>query len=131
PNLFKNVGHYWIFSGLNIAYWCYAPNANAAKSSPLINYIDIVGVLLFVYGEVSNFITHKALANLRSPGGTEKKIPKGYGFDMVTCPNYFFELIAWVGVVLVSKSSSTMLFLVFAWWQMNQWAAKKEKVLRT
>ena len=129
-NIFKNSAHYWIASGLNIAYWVYAPNANAAKSSPLVNYINVVGIILYVFGEVSNFITHKTLSNLRSPGGTERGIPKGYGFNLVTCPNYLFELTAWTGIFLVSKSSSTLLFNIFAWWQMNQWAIKKERALR-
>lgn len=129
-NIFKNCSHYWIFSGINLAYWIYAPTSYTALESPLIDYVNIAGLILYVFGEASNLHTHITLSNLRSPGGTERGIPKGYGFDLVTCPNYLFETIAWIGILLVTKSLSTLLFLVLAWWQMNEWAIKKEKALR-
>merc|ERR1711964_385799 len=37
-NIFKNSAHYWLLSGLNIAYWIYAPNSYTAKSSPTIDF---------------------------------------------------------------------------------------------
>ena len=55
----------------------------------------------------------------------------GYGFGLVTCPNYLFELIAWTGISLVTKSWATVIFDVVAWAQMHQWAIKKEKALRS
>ncbi|RDL40168.1 uncharacterized protein BP5553_00147 [Venustampulla echinocandica] len=130
-NIFKNSAHYWVLSGLNIAYWIYAPTSYAARSSPTIDKLNIVGLVLYIFGEVANFYTHVALSNLRSPGGTERGIPKGFGFGLVTCPNYMFELIAWFGIALVTKSWSTVLFWGFAYGQMRLWAIKKEKALRT
>lgn len=130
-NIFKNSAHYWVLSGFNIAYWVYASNSYTALESPTINYINAVGIVLYVFGELSNLHTHQTLSKLRSPGGTERGIPWGYGFDLVTCPNYLFEIIAWIGVTLVTKSFSTVIFVVVAWLQMNQWATKKEKALRT
>lgn len=50
---------------------------------------------------------------------------------MVTCPNYMFELIAWTGIALVSKSWAVLIFSVVAWAQMHQWAIKKERALRS
>jgi very-long-chain enoyl-CoA reductase len=93
--------------------------------------MNVAGVIFYLFGEISNYKTHLTLSNLRSPGGTERGIPKGYGFDLVTCPNYLFEIIAWVGITLVSKSASTVIFDVIAWAQMHQWAIKKEKALRS
>ena len=130
-NIFKNCAHYWILSGVNVAYWIYSPNSYTARSSATMNYLDVLGVILYIYGEVSNLLTHITLSNLRSRGGTERGIPKGYGFNLVTCPNYLFETIAWTGVLFVSKSLSTVIFLAFAWAQMQAWAVKKEKALRT
>jgi very-long-chain enoyl-CoA reductase len=129
-NIFKNSAHYWLLSGLNIAYWIYAPTSYTSLSSPIINYLNIAGIVLYIFGELSNLHTHRTLSNLRSPGGTERGIPKGYGFDLVTCPNYMFELIAWTGIALVSKSWAVLVFNTAAWWQMNQWAIKKERALR-
>lgn len=85
---------------------------------------------MYVYGEFSNLLTHITLSNLRSTGGTERGIPKGYGFDWVTCPNYLFETIAWVGICLVTKSLSTVLFAVVAFGQMQVWAKQKERRYR-
>jgi very-long-chain enoyl-CoA reductase len=129
-NIFKNSAHYWLLSGLNIAYWVYSPSSWTAKSSPAMDYMNVVGSILYVFGELSNLHTHMTLSSLRSTGGTERGIPKGYGFNLVTCPNYLFETISWIGVLLVTKSSSTALFLAFSYGQMHLWAIKKEKALR-
>jgi very-long-chain enoyl-CoA reductase len=88
-NVFKNSFHYWILGGLNVAYWVYAPNAIAAKpiSDPTTSAPTVyLGVALWVFGELSNLYTHIVLSNLRSPGGTERGIPKGFGFNLVACP---------------------------------------------
>ena len=70
------------------------------------------------------------LRNLRSSGGAERGIPKGLGFDIVTCPNYMFEAMAWVGIAMVSWSFSTVFFAVVAVGQMGVWAGKKEERYR-
>ncbi|TVY38479.1 putative enoyl reductase, partial [Lachnellula occidentalis] len=129
-NIFKNCGHYWVLSGFNLAYWVYAPTSYTAQSSPTIDKLNIVGIVLYLFGEISNAHTHVTLSKLRSKGETERKIPKGYGFGMVTCPNYFFELIAWTGVLCVTRSWATVLFIGVAWGQMHLWAVGKEKALR-
>lgn len=49
---------------------------------------------------------------------------------MVTCPNYLFEIIAWTGILLVTKSWTTSVFNIAAYAQMHQWAVKKERALR-
>ncbi|KAF2470789.1 uncharacterized protein BDR25DRAFT_261966 [Lindgomyces ingoldianus] len=127
-NIFKNSAHYWLLSGLNLAYWTYGPNAPTARASnPLITY---AGIALFVIGELGNLSNHYTLKNLRRPGSTDRGIPKGLGFSLVTCPNYMFETMAWVGVWLVNWSLSTGVFLVAAAVQMALWAKKKEKRYR-
>jgi very-long-chain enoyl-CoA reductase len=129
-NIFKNSTHYWFLSGVWLAYWIYSPTSYTALSSPLTTYLDIAGTVLYLFGEISNLNTHLTLSKLRSKGGTERGIPKGYGFGLVTCPNYLFELIAWTGILLVTKSGATLLFNVVAYAQMAIWAAKKEKAYR-
>ena len=107
-----------------MAYWIYRPTAPAAsESNPLITY---AGLALFALGELGNLSNHISLRNLRSAGGTERGIPSGLGFELVTCPNYMFESISWLGVALVSWSWSTVLFIVVAVGQMGVWARKKE-----
>lgn len=127
-NIVKNSAHYWTLSGINLAFWAYAPwGPTANASNPLITY---TGIALFVVGELLNLYTHVVLKNLRRPGTTERGIPRGIGFDLVTCPNYFFEILSWIGVALVSWSLSTVLFLVVAAAQMGAWGKKKERRYR-
>jgi very-long-chain enoyl-CoA reductase len=128
-NIFKNSAHYWLLGGANIALWTYAPNATAASvtaPTPLL----LAGVALFIVGELGNLVTHLQLRALRPEGTTLRQIPRGLGFGLVTCPNYMFEMIAWVGIGLVSLSWSTALFTGVAAAQMAAWAWKKEKRLR-
>ncbi|SZF03623.1 unnamed protein product [Blumeria hordei] len=129
-NIFKNSAHYWIGSGVVLAYYVYHPASYTQLESETINYVNMVGVALYIFGEISNAHAHLTLSRLRSKGGTERGVPRGYGFEWVTCPNYLFEIIAWIGINLVTKSISTIIFIVIAWAQMHLWAKKKEKALR-
>jgi very-long-chain enoyl-CoA reductase len=129
-NIFKNSGHYWVLAGGNIAYWVFRPDSNAATGhvNPTLLYI---GIALYVFGELANFNAHLVLRDLRRPGTTERGIPSGFGFSTVTCPNYFFEAVSWVGVYLASGLSwSVLFFIVVASAQMAVWAQKKERRYR-
>jgi very-long-chain enoyl-CoA reductase len=148
-NVFKNSFHYWVLGGLNVAYWVYAPNAIAAKplSDPSTSAPTVyLGFALWVFGGLANLYTHIVLSNLRSPGGTERGIPKGFSFNRVTTPvipiahlevqevnnnqNYLFEIISMIGLSLVTGSLSQALFTAAGWYQMQEWAQGKEKRYR-
>lgn len=129
-NIFKNSAHYWFLAGFNIAYWIYAPTsatAQLAKDSTVVT----LGLGYYIIGELGNFYTHLVLRNLRPEGSTKRAIPQGWAFDLVTCPNYMFEILAWVGIALVTWSWSTVLFVVVAGGQMIMWGIKKEMRYRT
>ncbi|KAF9888105.1 3-oxo-5a-steroid 4- dehydrogenase [Aspergillus nanangensis] len=129
-NIFKNSAHYWVLAGFNIAYWVFRPDAAAATTEPNPNLL-YPGLALFVFGELANLNAHLVLRDLRRPGTTERGIPSGFGFNIVTCPNYLFEIIAWLGVYLVSGLSWSVLFFVtIGGAQMASWAAKKERRYR-
>ena len=130
-NIFKNCFHYWILAGLNIAPWVYRPSAPTAREPP--NHVLLYsGIVLFVIGELGNLSSHVTLKNLRSSGGKERGIPQGYFFRLVTCPNYMFEAIAWVGMYLVSGLSWSLVVMIGASvGQMAIWAKKKEKRYRS
>ena len=90
-NVFKNSFFYWAISGALCAYTIYSPTSLAAEAD--IPVIDALGTALYLFGETGNALVHRYLSSLRSTGGTERKIPVGYGFNLVTCPNYMFEII--------------------------------------
>lgn len=139
-NLFKNSGHYWILSGVLLSVFIYCHDVSTlASSSALIKFLFHVNdlppfvskalVALWAYAEVSNFITHKNLANIRSLDLKAYSIPRGYGFDVVACPNYFFECLAWFAFALLVGNWSAWVFLAVSAGQMYIWALKKNKRL--
>ncbi|KAK7735221.1 Very-long-chain enoyl-CoA reductase [Cytospora paraplurivora] len=127
-NIFRNSFFYWFFAGLLSAYFIYSPNSLAARTA--LGPLDYVGIALFLTGETCNFIVHKHLAGLRKPGGTEKGIPSCIGSSLVTSPNYMFEVIAWVGVILFSREWAVFVFICVGTTYMAEWSRDKEKALR-
>ncbi|KAI5813152.1 3-oxo-5-alpha-steroid 4-dehydrogenase-domain-containing protein [Pyronema omphalodes] len=137
-NIFKNSAHYWVLSGFNLAYWLYVPSGVMSASwwpkalDPAANQAVLYGsIALFFFSEFSNYLTHVTLRNLRPSGSTKRSIPRGYGFNLVTCPNYLFETMAWGAVtILAGGNFSAILFLAVAAGQMAVWAKKKERRYR-
>jgi len=127
-NIFKNSFHYWVLSGINMAYWIYRPGFTSGHIPALTSTIGMAFCcILWVYSEVSNLLTHIILRNLRPAGTRVRKIPYGYGFNIVTCPNYFFETLAWLAICLLTGSISSWLFTIVAFAQMYEWAVKKRR----
>lgn len=125
----QNSGYYCVMT-CNMAYWYVQPDAAAATE--VINpWLLFAGLSLFAFGELANLNTHLVLRDLRRPGTTERGVPLGFGFGVVTCPNYFFEIIAWMGIYLVSGLSwSILIFIIIGSVQMAIWAKKKERRYR-
>jgi very-long-chain enoyl-CoA reductase len=129
-NILKNCFHYWILAGMNVAYWVFHPNSSAAVKEPS-SLLLYSGLVLFAFGEIANLNAHLVLRDLRRAGSTERGIPKGFGFNLVTCPNYMFEVVAWLGVFLVSNLNwSVLVFIIVGTVQMMSWAVKKERRYR-
>lgn len=63
------------------------------------------------FAEMSNLHTHLTLRSLRPEGTRKRAIPQGYGFDLVSCPNYFFEILGWAVIALMTGSIAGTLFL--------------------
>jgi protein-S-isoprenylcysteine O-methyltransferase Ste14 len=64
----------------------------------------ILGAALFLFGFYVNIQSDNILMNLRKPGETGYKIPKGGFYKWISCPNYFGEIIEWTGFALMSWS---------------------------
>ncbi len=73
----------------------------------------IIGLILFVTGYRINHWADHVLANLRAPGETGYKIPRGGLFELISCPNYFGELLEWVGFAIAASSVAGWSFAVF------------------
>lgn len=90
-----------------------------------------VGVLSFTYTlqfcELMNLVCHIQLSNLRPPGSKERKIPKGLFFELVSVPNYFFEIVAWIGFTILTQAFTSALFMLIGAVQMWFWAVTKHR----
>jgi len=131
-NIFKNSIHYHVFAGLLIAYFVYSP-AYAAGTPAATGRSDIfiaACLAVWAFAQVSNLVTHVILRNLRPPGSRVRVIPYGYGFDLVSCPNYFFECVAWAAYSVLVNHWTAWLFTGMGAVQMFQWAVKKHKNYR-
>ncbi|RDX57369.1 hypothetical protein OH76DRAFT_1395165 [Lentinus brumalis] len=131
-NIFKNSAHYHFLSGVLLSWSVYSPTF--AAHSPWIrgtireNPTFLWSCLaVFLFAELSNLRTHITLRNLRPPGTTKRAIPQGYGFSLVSCPNYFFETLAWTSIAVMTGSYAAWLFLAVSTYQMAVWAVKKHR----
>ena len=81
----------------------------------------ITGALLFVAGFAINLHSDELLLRLRRSGGRvsggDYQIPRGGGFELVSCPNYLGELIEWSGWALATYSLAGLSFT--AWTAAN------------
>ncbi len=61
----------------------------------------ILGVVVFATGVFINVKADNMLLSLRKPGETGYKIPNGFLFKYISCPNHFGEMVEWFGFALM------------------------------
>lgn len=136
--VFRNSAHYWLLCGVYMSVFLYGPAASTAagwwpkallaEDNAAVTYAVVA---VWVFAQVSNFVTHMTLRRIRPAGTRKRAIPTGYGFDAVTCPNYSFEVLGWIAVTMLAGGNwSAMLFSVVGAVTMFKWALKKEKGYR-
>lgn len=128
-NLFKNCSYYWLF-GLYIGYYVNHPLYTPPALGPLQVY---GGLAAFLFAELGNLSIHIALRNLRPPGTKERRIPVPTGnpftmlFDLVSCPNYTYEVMAWASFTFMTQCLPAGLFTLAGLYQMTVWALGKHR----
>uniref|UniRef100_A0A0D9RXN4 3-oxo-5-alpha-steroid 4-dehydrogenase n=1 Tax=Chlorocebus sabaeus TaxID=60711 RepID=A0A0D9RXN4_CHLSB len=73
----------------------------------------LIGFGLWLTGMLINIHSDHILRNLRKPGDTGYKIPRGGLFEYVTAANYFGEIVEWCGYALASWSVQGVAFAFF------------------
>ncbi len=71
------------------------------------------GVGLFLIGFIINRRADRTLRHLRKPDESGYKIPYGEMYRWISCPNYFGEIITWVGWAVATWSLSGLAFAVW------------------
>jgi protein-S-isoprenylcysteine O-methyltransferase Ste14 len=72
-----------------------------------------IGLLLFFSGMVINHRADGRLRRLRRRNGERYGIPRGGLYRLISCPNYFGEIIEWAGWAMLSWSLPGLAFLVW------------------
>jgi very-long-chain enoyl-CoA reductase len=120
----KNCVHYGGVGGVWMAWTVYWRMAGKGELDAL-SKLAIVG---FIGCELGNLYSHLKLRWLRPNGSTKRAIPTGFPFTHVSCPNYLFELMAWICVAVVIRGCVVgWLFAATGGVQMWLWAVKKHK----
>ena len=142
-NLFKNCAYYWGFA----AYIGYHVN-HPLYTSP--SELQVYGCLAsFLAAELGNFSIHLLLRNLRPAGSKIRKIPKPDWnpftqlYNLVSCPNYTYEVIpmgntvktnssilqvlAWTSFTFMTQCLPAGIFTIAGLYQMTVWALGKHK----
>jgi len=123
-NIFKNCAYYWSFAAL-VGYFINRPDFSPPSSA--LVYLSLIS---FILCEIGNLNCHIILKNLRRPGTRERKIPRGFLFQLVSCPNYTFEIGAWLSFTLMTWSIAPLLFALVGAGQMTVWAMDKHRAYR-
>jgi very-long-chain enoyl-CoA reductase len=129
-NIFINSAYYWGFAAF-VAYNNCHPLYTAPKMTQV--YVGLAG---FLFCELGNLSIHVALRNLRPAGSKERKIPYATSnpftqlFNFVSCPNYTYEVGAWVFFSIMSQSLPAAMFCFAGAYQMTMWALGKHKNYR-
>uniref|UniRef100_A0A914XDB7 3-oxo-5alpha-steroid 4-dehydrogenase (NADP(+)) n=1 Tax=Plectus sambesii TaxID=2011161 RepID=A0A914XDB7_9BILA len=82
-------------------------------SNHLTKLTSIAGILLFIFGMTVNIQSDEILRNLRKPGETAYKIPRGGMFEYVSGANFLGEIVEWFGYALFAQSLPAFAFAFF------------------
>ncbi|KAF3922930.1 hypothetical protein ABW20_dc0101179 [Dactylellina cionopaga] len=122
----RNTAYYWAEGGFLLAYFLYMPTKK--ETPPHFLY---PGIAIWIFAQISNFKTHLTLRDLRRPGSRDRGIPIGYGFNLVTCPNYMFEILGWFAVTMITGwQIPAIAFWLTGVWIQRLWAKQKERRYR-
>ncbi len=75
----------------------------------------IFGLITFLCGMYINIFSDYSMIKQRNENkSSETKyiIPRGFMYELISCPNYFGELIEWLGFFVLSNSFSGFVFFV-------------------
>jgi 3-oxo-5-alpha-steroid 4-dehydrogenase 1 len=99
-----------------------------------------MGCAIFLAGFIINRWADRTLQTLREPGEVGYKIPFGGLYEWISCPNYFGEIIEWLGWAIATWSLPGLAFAVWtfanlaprarthhAWYNANFPAYPKER----
>ena len=82
------------------------------QSNEQFIHFAIIGILIFIIGFAINQIADSKLIALRKQN-QGYQIPKGWLFNYISCPNYFGEILEWIGFAVASGSLPALSFAIW------------------
>lgn len=74
----------------------------------------LAGAAVFLVGLAINLHADTVLISLRKPGETGYKIPQGGMYRWISSPNYFGEIVEWLGWALMTWSLPGLAFALYS-----------------
>ena len=74
----------------------------------------ITGIIIFFTGLLINWKADDILIHLRKPDETHYTVPRGWLFELVSCPNMLGELIEWGGFALLCWNLPALTFFIWS-----------------
>lgn len=103
-----------IFNSMNAGInGYYLSNYGDYPQQYFLQWNFILGLILFIAGFAINFYADDILIHLRKPGEKDYKIPKGFLFEYISCPNHFGEMIEWLGYLLMCWNLASLSFFIW------------------
>jgi very-long-chain enoyl-CoA reductase len=121
----KNCAYYWGFT-VAMAVSVVATSVSYYAST---SQVQELGMEIFVVSEILNGYCHLALRKLRPKGSLAHFCPRGFLFNRITCPNYTFEILSWIGFAMYAQTIVAIVFPIVGGAQMFIWADEKRKKL--
>lgn len=107
------VGFNLMNAGLNGYYLAEVAAVEQYGANWLSSPTTLVGALLFVLGFWINWQSDNMLIQLRQPGETGYKIPRGFLFEYVSSPNLLGEVVEWAGFALMAWNLPALSFWIW------------------
>jgi very-long-chain enoyl-CoA reductase len=124
-NVFKNSAHYWFLMGFCSNYYLLHPDYTPPSWLGEFEMLSLT--VMFCIFEFFNLMCHITLRNLRGEGSSDRGIPHGWGFQLVSCANYFWESASWFCFAVITQVWGAYLFWIVSSVQMMDWAIKKHQ----
>ena len=83
------------------------------ESAPLMTTHFLAGTLVFLAGFMIHFSADRTIRQLRKPGETGYRIPRGGLFRWVSSPHYLGEILQWTGWAILTWSLAGAAFALF------------------
>lgn len=131
-----NIFHYIVgitfYFGVGLSFIHDAPGFGNSADHTLKVYVSdqwflcrhVIGATLFIAAFLLQFQTNKAFAALRKKGDKVVSLghfmPTGGGFEYVSCPHYFAEIVMYLSASIILGGKSYTWWLVCLWTVTNQ-----------